>query len=53
MKKLYKSSSDSVVFGVLGGFGEFLNIEPVILRLFYVLLIFVNPPSFFVLYVIL
>ena len=52
MKKLYKSSSDRVIFGVIGGLGEFLNIEPIILRLLYAVLLFIYPPSFFLLYLV-
>lgn len=50
MKRLYKSTSDKVVFGVLGGLGEFLNIDPIILRILYILLSFIRPSSFFILY---
>ncbi len=34
-KKLYKSAENKVVMGVLGGFGEYFNIDPVILRVLY------------------
>ena len=38
MKKLYKSNTDEVFAGVLGGIGEYFNIDPTILRLTYVLI---------------
>ena len=39
-KRLYKSSTNRVLCGVCGGIGEFLNIDPTIVRLLCVLLIF-------------
>ncbi len=38
-KRLYRSHKNKVVGGVLGGIGEYLGIEPLILRAIYVLLI--------------
>ena len=37
MKKLYKSNTDKVFAGVIGGIGEYFDIDPTILRLAYVL----------------
>jgi len=37
-KKLYKSSSDKVLAGVIGGVGEYFDTDPTLLRLGYVLL---------------
>ncbi|MGE5353254.1 MAG: PspC domain-containing protein [Acidobacteriota bacterium] len=36
-KRLYKSRKDRIIFGVCGGLGEYLNIDPVIIRLIFVL----------------
>ncbi len=36
MKRLYRSRNNKTVAGVLGGLGEYLDIDPVLLRLFYV-----------------
>jgi len=36
MKKLYKSKENSVWAGVIGGVGEYFNVDPVILRLLWV-----------------
>ena len=36
-KKLYKSNTDKVFAGVLGGIGEYFEIDPTILRLAYIL----------------
>lgn len=37
MKKVYRSETNKVWLGVLGGLGEYLNIDPVILRLIFIL----------------
>lgn len=33
MKKLFRSQRNRMVAGVLGGFGEYFNVDPTILRL--------------------
>lgn len=38
IKKLTRSQDDKVFSGVLGGIGEYLNVNPVFLRIVYVLL---------------
>ena len=38
-KKLYRSSSNRVIAGVAGGLGEYFAIDPLILRLLFVLLV--------------
>lgn len=42
MKLLYKSRTNRVFSGVLGGLGEYFNIDPVILRLAFVLLMIIT-----------
>ena len=37
VKRLYKSDDNKVISGVIGGLGEFFNIDPVLLRLVWVL----------------
>lgn len=39
-KRLYKSRTNRVLCGVCGGLGEYLNVDPTILRLLLVLLAF-------------
>ncbi len=34
-KKLYKSSDNKVIAGVMGGLGEYFDIDPVIFRVIY------------------
>ncbi len=36
--KLYRSRADRVVAGVAGGLGRYLNLDPILVRLFFVLL---------------
>ena len=38
--KLYRSNSDRMIGGVCGGLGTFLNIDPIFVRLLFVLLLF-------------
>lgn len=41
-KRLYRSRKNSMIAGVCGGLGEYLNVDPTILRLVAVLLIFAD-----------
>lgn len=36
MKKIYRSDTNKVFTGLFGGLGEYLHIDPVILRIIYV-----------------
>ncbi len=42
MKKLYKSTSNHQLSGVLGGIGELYNIDTSLLRIIFVLSVFVT-----------
>lgn len=37
-KRLYKSDDDKVMAGVIGGIGEYFDLDPTILRLLYILI---------------
>lgn len=39
MKKLYRSRKNMVVSGVLGGVGEYFEIDPVVVRVVFVVLL--------------
>ncbi len=41
-KKIYRSRTNSMIAGVCGGVGEYLNVDPTILRVVAVLLIFAD-----------
>lgn len=38
MKRLYKSETNKVFAGVMGGLGDYFNIDPVLIRVAYILL---------------
>ena len=42
MKKLYKSKDDKVVFGILSGIGEYFEIDPILIRIGFVLIIAIS-----------
>lgn len=39
MKRLYKSKDNKVFCGVIGGIGEYFNIDPVILRVAWIIVL--------------
>lgn len=39
-KKLYRSRDNKMLFGVCGGLGEYFDIDPIIIRLFFIALTF-------------
>jgi len=41
-KRLYRSRSERMIWGVCGGLANYFNIDPVIVRIIFVLLIFAN-----------
>ncbi|MEJ2757827.1 MAG: PspC domain-containing protein, partial [Anaerolineales bacterium] len=47
-RKLYRSRSDRMVAGVAGGLGEYLNIDPTIVRLLFVLFALAGGPGLLV-----
>jgi phage shock protein C len=51
-QKLYRSSSDKMIAGVCGGLGKYFSVDPVIVRLVFLLLLFLGG-SGFLLYLIL
>ena len=46
MKKLYRSRTNKMVAGVSGGIGEYLNIDPTIVRIVWLVALII-PPHFF------
>ena len=39
-KKLYRSQTNRKIAGVCGGIGEYVNLDPTVIRLIWVLLVF-------------
>lgn len=52
MKKLYRSNKDKIIWGVCGGLGEYFQIDSVIIRILFILMLFAGGTGFF-LYIIL
>lgn len=48
MKKIYRSRKDKVLFGVCGGLGDYFNIDPVLIRIIFILLISVKGIGFLI-----
>lgn len=40
MKRLYRSSKNRILGGVLGGIGEYFQIDPTLIRLLFILILF-------------
>ena len=40
MKKLYRSSENKIFAGVIGGLGEYFDIDPVLLRVLWIFFVF-------------
>ncbi len=36
-KRLYRSTNNKVLLGICGGIGEYLNVDPVVIRLLWVI----------------
>jgi phage shock protein C len=53
MKKLYRSSTDKKVAGVCGGLGEYFDIDPVVFRILFVILLLPGGLPGFIPYVLL
>jgi len=53
MNKLSKSKDNVVIFGVLGGLGEYFNIDPVLLRVIVVVATFIGVGSTVPIYLLL
>jgi len=51
-KKLKRSKTNRMFLGVLGGLAEYLNVDPTILRLIFVVLLVFNPVTMTLLYLL-
>jgi len=47
-QKLYRSRKERVVAGISGGLGEYFNVDPIIFRILFVVLTFVNGIGVFI-----
>lgn len=53
MRTLYKSKENAVIFGVLGGLGEYFNVDPVLLRVIVVVFSFLSSGTLILPYLLL
>lgn len=51
-KKLRRSKTDKIFFGVCGGIGEFFNIDPIFIRIIWSILLFVSDTPAVLMYII-
>lgn len=51
-KQLTRSINQRMIAGVCGGLGEYLNVDPTVIRLCAVLLFFVTGPAVVIAYII-
>jgi len=42
MKKLYRSEKNKVFAGIVGGLGEYMSVDPIILRLIWVFIVLIT-----------
>lgn len=42
MKRLYRSRTNKILGGVCGGLGNYFNVDPVLIRLLWVIFIFIS-----------
>lgn len=47
-KRMYKSSTDKQVMGVCGGLGEYLNLDPTLIRVLFLILLFAGSSGFWI-----
>lgn len=48
MKRLYRSRTDVMLGGVCGGLAKYLNVDPAVIRLVFVLLLFLGGGGFWI-----
>lgn len=52
-RRLYRSREDRMLFGVCGGLGEYLMLDPTIVRLIFIAIGFMAGPGILVAYLLL
>lgn len=52
MKRLYRSYKNRMLAGVLGGIGEYFNIDPTLVRLLFVVILFLSSFTVSIVYLI-
>lgn len=52
MKRLYRSENERMLAGVLGGLAEYFNIDPTLVRLLFVVSLFISVGTSFLAYIV-
>ena len=52
IKRLYRSTTDTMLAGVCSGLAEYATLDPTLVRLLFVLAFFVTGPGIFIAYLI-
>jgi len=52
VKRLYRSVNDRMLAGVCGGIANYLNLDPTVIRLLFVLALFVTAGTMFIAYLV-
>ena len=52
LKRLYRSSTDKMLAGICGGLGDYFNVDSTLIRLLFVLLLFMSWFTFILVYLI-
>ena len=52
MRKLYRSTKDSMIAGVCGGLGKYFNMDSTLIRLLFVILFIIGFGSLFLVYLV-
>jgi phage shock protein C len=53
VKRLYRSTNDRMLGGVCGGIANYINLDPTVIRLLFVLLLFITAGTMFIVYLVL
>lgn len=52
LKRLYRSTTDKMVAGICGGLGDYFNVDSTLIRLAFVVLLFMSWFTFILVYLI-
>jgi phage shock protein C len=52
VKRLYRSTTDRMLGGVCGGLASYINLDPTVIRLLFVLLMFITAGTMIIVYLV-
>jgi phage shock protein C len=53
VKRLYRSTKERMLGGVCGGIAQYFNLDPTVIRILFVLALFVTAGTMFIVYLVL